>query len=269
MPFRNPITSLPASKITSGTFTGNYVNAGSFTLAGDPAHSHVQAAATSLVFYAADGVTPLISMDTSTAIGTITAARIRTAATGNRIELGAVANEIDFYSGTAGEIPGSLSISGAAGVQLTTPNIGGFGVAGFSIHTPDATHTAEIDMLGNLVTTYGIFSGGLISAVSGVQDNVGNYYPRWAKDITQRAIDAGTAVVTTDASAYATVTHSLGVVPLAVLCTSKSPTSGSPVMGMVLADTYTSTTFRVRCLSSTGAGIVSTPNLAVAWLAIG
>lgn len=251
MPFRNPITSLPASKITSGTFTGDYVNAGSFTLAGDPAHSHIQAAAGSLVFYAADGVTPLISMDTSSATGTITAAHIRTAATGNRIELGNSVNEIDFYTGLAAETaPGQLSITAADGITLTTPTMGPYGDAGLTIRNTDATHLPEVDVLGSLVVHGDIFSQNIYP--NAIVDGNGNLYPRWAA-ATQRTFDGGSRSGTTNASGNLTVAHNLGVVPLAIVCSSTN--SG---LAAIQPQSATTTTFTVRALGSGGAALATT-----------
>jgi hypothetical protein len=197
--FRDPLTSLPASGITSGKFPGDYSLGGSFLLAGTPAGSHVSATPTGLIFYAADGVTPLISMstaggagavanatvtggtvtgstvktatsgsrvelkptglifygsdgvtplismDTSSGAGTITSALFRTAASGQRLELtgGAGLDTLFGYSGMSGEVsPGYVQmspsssqrthgggISGRTGAQsqIVAPNIGGGG----------------------------------------------------------------------------------------------------------------------------------------------
>lgn len=182
MTFRNPLTSLPADAITSGTFSGSYVNAGQFTLAGNPAGSHVQASPTALIFYAADGVTPLISMDTAggagsissssisggtingTAVtgGTVTGSTIQTAASGKRLLLSSsgTPDSVLGYSGVAGELnPGALQISASSGArgpggrapanggltQLLAPDLGGsssLGVPALLVMSQDPTHTS-------------------------------------------------------------------------------------------------------------------------------
>lgn len=67
--------------------------------------------------------------------------------------------------------------------------------------------------------------------------------------------------VTTDAAGFLTVTHGLGFTPTAVNGTPSSPITGSNgnvLFGQVVADTFTSTTVRVRCLAFTGVQLAST-----------
>jgi hypothetical protein len=74
---------------------------------------------------------------------------------------------------------------------------------------------------------------------------------------TPPLVDQRTITVTTDANAYATVPHRLGVAPTAVVVTAVAPIAGPKIAGNVDADGYTSTTFRVRVFQPGGAGFTS------------
>ena len=111
MGFRNPI--VVADQISSGNFAGNYTIGGSF-IVGNPAASHVVVGtdthgADGVRLYGNDGVTPLIDLNIAST-PTITGALIRTAATGQRVELSTTAASlISFYSGDASEVaPGTI-----------------------------------------------------------------------------------------------------------------------------------------------------------------
>lgn len=73
--------------------------------------------------------------------------------------------------------------------------------------------------------------------------------------------------ITTNASGNATINHLLGVVPTTVLTCSGGPLSGGTILGFVGNDTYTTTTFTVRCYSNVGASLNSTAGLIVCWIA--
>lgn len=143
--YSNPLTSLPADAITSGAFSGAYTVPGSILLAGAAGGSHIQAGGSALTFYAADGVTPLITMDTSSGAGsissaTITGGTIQTAAQGRRMVLSGSSGNTDTlsgYSGLANEVtPGSLTISAASGAR--SPGGGGQQAGGLAqLRAPD------------------------------------------------------------------------------------------------------------------------------------
>jgi hypothetical protein len=71
-------------------------------------------------------------------------------------------------------------------------------------------------------------------------------------------------LVTTNASGDAIVTHNLGRVPVAVVVTPNSPITGvaSTEFATAMTDTYTSTTFRVRCLHRDSSPVVGTNSAA-------
>lgn len=75
----------------------------------------------------------------------------------------------------------------------------------------------------------------------------------------------GSETVTPDASGFSTITHGLGYTPSVIIVQPESPITGSPIFGQVVVDSLTSTTFRVRCLSSTGAAI--TTSVTFTWVA--
>jgi Glycosyl hydrolase family 26 len=82
-------------------------------------------------------------------------------------------------------------------------------------------------------------------------------------------IATGTATVTTDAGGYATIPHSLGVVPSYVGVSIKSPVLAPVPVGWQ-ADTYTATSFRVRFWQQTISGsqlqVYASKTVTVTWL---
>lgn len=60
---------------------------------------------------------------------------------------------------------------------------------------------------------------------------------------------------TTDTTGYLTVTHGAGFTPTIVLVTPISPISGDSIFAQVIADSFTDTTFRIRCLGNTGSAL--------------
>jgi len=74
-------------------------------------------------------------------------------------------------------------------------------------------------------------------------------------------LSTGAGSGTTDASGYLTVSHDGWFTPVGVLVTPKSPSQ-------VVADTFTGTTFRIRCFDRTGAILASTA-ITFSWLAWG
>lgn len=119
MGFRNPVTSLSASAITDGSFAGAFSIPGLFTV-GTPTGARVElgtngAGKTGLRLYGADGTSVLIDLDTGTGTGVITGQMLRTAATGQRVEISPTADLIRLYSGDTNQTtPGSLSSYGVA-----------------------------------------------------------------------------------------------------------------------------------------------------------
>ena len=73
-------------------------------------------------------------------------------------------------------------------------------------------------------------------------------------DALQDAVHAAAGSGTTDASGNLTVTHGAGFTPTAVIVTPKSPASGT-IFGQVVAHTFTSTQFTIRCFSQTGTAL--------------
>ena len=67
-------------------------------------------------------------------------------------------------------------------------------------------------------------------------------------------IHAAAGSGTTDASGNLTVTHGAGFTPTAVIVTPKSPSSGT-IFAQVVAHTFTSTQFTIRCFSQTGTAL--------------
>jgi hypothetical protein len=68
---------------------------------------------------------------------------------------------------------------------------------------------------------------------------------------------------TLDSSGYATVTHGLGWTPIAVNGSVNSPITGavsSAILSQFMADTFTSTTVRIRVLNAVGAAVAGTVN---------
>lgn len=140
---------------------------------------------------------------------------------------------------TGGVSADTLNTSGNAtvGGKLTAAEIAGTGV------TVDGTLT--VDGAATLDSTLAVT--GVVTASAGVKLGA----------VTQTA-----AVVvreysgTTDVNGYLTVTHGLGFTPTAVACTPNSPiTAGANanILMAVLADTFTSTTFRIRALDASPA----------------
>lgn len=62
----------------------------------------------------------------------------------------------------------------------------------------------------------------------------------------------GVMAGTTDANGYLIVTHGLGFTPTRVLVTPTAPIAGGNIFGQAIADSFTATTFRVRCIGHTG-----------------
>lgn len=127
---------------------------------------------------------------------------------------------------------GNVTVGG----KLTTTEIAGAGVTIDGTLTVDGTATVD----------------GVLTAAAGVK---------------LAAVTQTVAVVvkqysgTTDVNGYLTVTHGLGFTPTAVVCTPNSPiTAGAnaSILMAVMADTFTSTTFRVRALDATPALMAST-----------
>lgn len=76
----------------------------------------------------------------------------------------------------------------------------------------------------------------------------------------------GVTIVGLDVDGYGTITHGCGFTPLAVICTGKSPVSGGDVPAMVLADSFTSTTFRVRAFNTASEPVFGV--VAISWDAL-
>lgn len=101
MTFRDPLTSLAADAITSGTFTGTYRNTGTFVLAGTPGASRIEASGTELAFYATDGTTKLIDLDTASGAGVIRSTEIDGATiTGGLVQTAAAPSNRVYLDGT-------------------------------------------------------------------------------------------------------------------------------------------------------------------------
>lgn len=152
MGYRNPLTSLPADKITSGDLGGEYQVTGAI-LAGDTAGSHIAIGPSGLIFYAADGVTPLIELDASSALGTITAADIRTAASGQRFELlSNPAGALFMYSGNPAETTPGLLQDDGRGIALQTYDLGGGRYLPTVTMHKDTGQQSNLDLMGDSVT---------------------------------------------------------------------------------------------------------------------
>lgn len=80
------------------------------------------------------------------------------------------------------------------------------------------------------------------------------------------AYTRGITTGTTDSSAYLTWTHGLGVVPASIVVTPRAPISGSPILGQLVCDSYTSTQARVRGFTPTGSGFNSA-SMTFSWAA--
>jgi hypothetical protein len=122
MGFRNPI--VIADEVTSGTFAGTYT-IGGLMVVGNPNASHVAIGtdthgADGVRLYATDGVTPLIDLNIA-GTPTITGALIRTASSGQRVELTATAASlVNFYTGNAIETaPGAIGSQVIGGTLYT------------------------------------------------------------------------------------------------------------------------------------------------------
>lgn len=252
MTFRDPLTSLPADAITSGTFNGTYRNTGTFVLAGTPGASRIEASGTELAFYAADGTTKLIDMDTSSGTGriqsaiingsTITGGLIQTAAAGARVYLDGVGQVLGLGIGAGqyddgGLIPSQV-VSGSNGYPILT--LRGITQQG----NPDAP----------VITLTG----------------AGNGFPQTILGLTADLVRAngfnvmtgtgGVATGTTDANGRIIVNHGLGQVPSRVFTSPAATDGGSPILGYLLTPqaSWTSMTFTARAVSTAGAAIAST-----------
>ena len=74
---------------------------------------------------------------------------------------------------------------------------------------------------------------------------------------TCRVVGGGMVSPTTDASGYATISHSLGYTPATIICTPIAPSTGT-IPGAIIVPTCTSTNFQVRVLRhDTGAAFAS------------
>lgn len=89
-------------------------------------------------------------------------------------------------------------------------------------------------------------------AKPGAWRHFGNLIDRNFRRVEDALGHAGVLSGTTDASGFLTVTHGAGFVPVQVLVTPTSPISGGNIFGQVIADSFTSTTFRIRCIGNTG-----------------
>lgn len=106
--------------------------------------------------------------------------------------------------------------------------------------------------------------------------------PFWAQQLAQavearslqhnkaarKRIQWNRTTATTDASGYITVTHAGGFTPSSVLVTPFSPiTAGGAgaIFGFALADSFTATTFRVRCLFANAVAIATT-SVSFSWV---
>lgn len=70
---------------------------------------------------------------------------------------------------------------------------------------------------------------------------------------------------TPDGSGFLTVTHDAGFTPTSVIVQPSAPISGGTIFGQAVVDTITATTFRVRCISTTGVSI--TTSVSMTWVA--
>ena len=112
MGYRDPLLSLPADDITSGNLSGSYQLTGQI-LAGSPSGSHIAFTSTEMAFYAADGITKLIDLDTGSGSGTIQSATIsgstitggliQTAASGPRVYMSGPLQLLGVAVGAAGQ----------------------------------------------------------------------------------------------------------------------------------------------------------------------
>lgn len=147
MGFRNPVTSLSASAITDGAFSGAFSIPGLFTV-GNAGGPRVElgtngAGKTGLRLYGADGTSVLIDLDTGSGSGVITGQMLRTAATGRRVEVSPTGELLRLYSGDTNQtVPGSLSSAGVivGGDQLGLAGqtrLRGPGYAGADIQPAD------------------------------------------------------------------------------------------------------------------------------------
>lgn len=79
------------------------------------------------------------------------------------------------------------------------------------------------------------------------------------KQYVDQRISGGAATFTTEPgglqAGYATVNHNLGTTPTWVVVTGKAPIGGSNIAAQILADSFTSTTFRVRVINNTGGAL--------------
>lgn len=280
MTFRNPLTSLPADAITSGTFTGTYRNAGTFILAGAAGASRIEASGTELAFYGADGVTKLIDLVTSSGAGsinsaTVTGGTVQTAAAGQRWVMAAAAKDtLAGYTGDPSEnAPGQLVIgplgSGkyASGPWATLPSKG----LGAMLLAP----WENTGLIGDFapfaaVTSYdpanpgtsqpGLWlhggKGGPAGVVRVSRIPGAGWSDVWAGDNLIR----GNVTGTTDVNGRLTVTHNLGVMPTCVTTSPASADGGTPILGFLLTpkSSWSTTQFIARAVSTTGAAIAST-----------
>lgn len=80
--------------------------------------------------------------------------------------------------------------------------------------------------------------------------------------------NAGVISATTDGSGFVTFNHGLntGEIPLAVICTPRTPNTGTP-FGQIIVESITATTARARCISNVG-GAFATVAVSFHFLAI-
>lgn len=224
MPFRNPIGAL--SDLIADTITGAVITGGEI-------------------------------------IGTtITGALIRTAAAGQRLELGAIRNRLYGYSGDSQETnPGYLEIdvliSGVLGVlNLISPSMGGGNQAQLALNSNKNTGQSTAQIVADTFQYNPGVGGGTFDLTGNTLDLSGD---------SIRRIRFGSDVVTigsTVSTATKSVAHGQGVVPDLVICT-----AANGVIGYYAnVDTYNTTNISLR--ASQRDGTVGAASVTVNWLAI-
>jgi hypothetical protein len=301
--FRNPITSLPADQITSGNLAGTYQLTGSI-LAGNASGSHIAITPTGQIFYAADGVTPLITLDTSVGNGTIfgthingssisgstitagvingsiiTGATVQSAATGTRTVMDS--SGLHWYSAVPSEsAPGGIDATpdgskpGNPRVVLSTSKVTGKTPASVSLYGDDPTGAGRIIVVD---TDQLMLNGSVVEvgATNGIQS------PFFFAQLNGGVLDylghphprwATGTQRTIDAFSASGTTTAAGLLTinhsLGVVPISIQLTPSGTGVATLQVSAATSTTITVRALNASGAPIASTA-IALYYVAIG
>jgi hypothetical protein len=250
-----------AGKIAAGTIVAADISAGAITtakIAADAVTANEIAAGTITATEIATGAVTAAKLTADAIDGkTITGALLRTAASGQRVEIDVnYENEIRFYTGNPAETePGRVESSTGGDLWVYGPSLSGANGAGLRLHPSSGQQTAEVfgdRFLFNNETVVTAESPAVL------------YEKTLGPNGTQiNCMRFGNATGTTTAvTSQLVVTHGLGGAPTSVVIGTQTQDRIARIQGS------NSTTFTLEVRNSNTGALIPSSAIAVYWLAV-